>query len=98
MVIVSLTIYENKKAKDGEPRDWISLREIWSKVGYKIPYSRWVLYTLKNFGIQPRIIKKKREGPGQPMKMYYIPLDYSKELLGAISRRRHVEIKTMRKK
>jgi hypothetical protein len=96
MVILSLNVYKNTQAKPGEPTEWIDLKELWLKAHYKIPYDRWAKYTCRNHGVQPRITKVKTGGKGQPVRHYFVPLDKAKQLLGAIERKRHVEIKTIR--
>jgi hypothetical protein len=96
MVIVNLKVMINTKAKAGEPKEWISMRELWTKAGYSIPFNRWVKYSIKNYEIQPKISKKKLSGPGQPEKNYYIPLDSAGPLLRAIERRRHIEISAIK--
>ena len=96
MVIVTLNILVNKKAKEGEPREWISLRELWSKANYNIPFNRWVKYTIHNYGIQPRINRKKTGNRGQPLINYYVPVRESQDMLRAVERRRHIEIRTLK--
>lgn len=96
MVIVSLHAYIRKGTSEGEPSEWINLRELWLKAGYKIPYHRWVKYTLKNFELQPMRKAVKSGKPGKPKIHYFIPTEHASELLGAVERRRHCEVRIIR--
>jgi len=94
---VTVTVFKNKKAKGDEPLEWINLRELWLNAGYKIPYHRWAKYQLVNFGLQPRVIKQKTGGRGQPRRLFFIPLCDAGPLFKAVERRRHCEISIIRK-
>jgi predicted transcriptional regulator len=95
---ILLNVLKQKNAKEGQPDEWLSLKEIHTKVGYKIPYSRWAKLSLKKHGIQPKVIDKKHPGRGRPFRLYYIPVDNSDSLLGAVERKRHVSFTLVRKK
>ncbi len=92
MVIVNLKVYTNNKAKEGTPKRWVNLHELWQKVHYKIPYARWAKYTCLNHGIAPRLQKRKTGERGQPTVMYFIPIEEVHPILKSIERRKHVEI------
>ena len=97
MVMLTLNVYENQRAKEGEPKEWINLKELWLKVHYSIPYDRWVKYTCRNHNVQPRVIKKKTGGRGQPVHQYYVPVNQSTSILESIERRKNVKIILKRK-
>lgn len=97
MVILTLNVFSNSKAKDGEPTEWISLKELWLKAHYRIPYNRWVKYTCRNHNVQPRTIKRKTGGRGKPSIIYYVPVADSVPMLESIERRKNVTIKLNRK-
>jgi len=93
-----LRVYKNKKAQEGEPLEWVNLRELWLKVGYKIPYNRWVKYMVKNQHFQPRIKPMKHEGAGRPAIHYFVPVEAVEKLVKIIQARKQVEIHLVRDK
>ena len=95
---VFIKVLKQKNAKEGQPDEWINMQEIYHKVGYKYPYSRWAKELLKKYGVQPKPVLRKSGGQGRPFIIYYIPVSLSNEILGAIERRKHVNIVLVRVK
>lgn len=93
--VVPVKLLRNKNQVEGEPEHWINLYEVWKKANYSIPYSRWVKYSVKKYGLQPRIVLRRQpnKAAGRPIHVYYVPMPQATELLRAIERRQHIEIK-----
>ena len=95
---IILRVLKQKNVKEGMPTEWLNMQEIYHKVGYNYPYSRWARGLLKKWGVQPKVVSKKNGGRGRPFRVYYIPVNNSGTILGAIERRKHVSFTLMRVK
>ena len=93
---IILRVLKQKNAKEGQPDEWLNMQEIYHKVGYNYPYSRWAKGLFKKWGVAPKTVNRKSGGRGRPFIIYYIPVSNSEEILGAIERRKHVRFTFMR--
>lgn len=90
--IIELRVRKNKKARLGEPTEYISLYELHKKSAYRVPYNRWAKDLLFRYRIKAEIKKGKMEGRGRSPILYYVPIETMGPIENRLLIRKNIEI------
>lgn len=72
---------------------FVDMYELWGRLGYKIPYARWLNYSRHNYGITGQPYHFRQLHKGRPVTHFFVKVEDARDFINALVRRNRKQIK-----